>query len=694
MDPHLLDHDSTAARLRAAGLRLAPSALAQTAEEAADAAGRLGCSPLVVKAAGLLHKSDSGGVILDLGEPAAVQDAARTLLGRLGDAALPLLVQQQLGGAEVLVGVRRHGDLGAVVVAGLGGVHTELFADVARALTPVDRREASSMLRRLRAWPLLAGYRGGPPADVDALCDVLVRVSELAEHHEDIVELDLNPVLVGPPGEGAVVVDARMLVGPPPDRRDRPPRDLERLLRPERIAGVGVSDDEDKIGARLFRYLTAHSFPGRIDPVHPAGGEVRGRTRYASLKDLPEPPDLVCVAVPARAVPQVAHEAVAAGAGAVLVHSSGFAEIGEEGARLQAEVSDVLAEAGVPLAGPNNMGIVDPARRMAASISGGLEAAGLVAGPTALVTGSGALGSCIATRLMGKGVGLSHWIHVGNEADLVTADYLDWLAEDDGTATVGLLLEDLKDGARFVEAGRRLARAGKPVFAYNMVRSERGREAARSHTGALVGSYEVREEVLRAAGVVSVPTLQVLEDALQLASAHPLPRGNRLVALTFSGGACTIIADEAERLGLELPALSEETRARVQELVPAYAAVRNPLDVSYQLVTDPEGFRGAVSALVGGDEFDAVLVQFTTNADPNATATAEAVLGVSESVDVPVFVSRFGGPHLAPRALQRYADAGVPVLDAPDRTMQAIGALCRASAVMRSASGEEAWTSG
>ena len=159
------------------------------------------------------------------------------------------------------------------------------------------------------------------------------------------------------------------------------------------------------------------------------------------------------------------------------MHSSDFAEAGEEGRILQQELTAILAEGRVPLVGPNSMGIVAPADGLAASISGGLEMTELTAGRVGLLTSSGALGSCIATRLMGAGIGLSKWVHVGNEADLVIADFLDWLVDDPQTKTIGLLLEDIKDGPRLVEAGRRLAAAGKPTFAYNMGRSERGRRS-------------------------------------------------------------------------------------------------------------------------------------------------------------------------------------------------------------------------
>lgn len=647
---------------------------------AGEAARRLTAERFVLKAGGLLHKSDEGGVVLGLTEPEEVEHAASQLLDRLGSRALPLHVQEQLDGVEVLVGVRRDRALGTVVVVGAGGVFTEILRDVSRALVPIDAVQARALVDQLRIRPLLAGARGTPHSDVDALVELIVAVSRLAEGHDELVELDLNPVLVGAQGEGVVAVDVRILVddGPPGGRVQSRARDLEPLMAPRHVAVVGVSDDPTKVGHRLFRHLVAHGFTGRLSPIHPQGGEVLGHRRYPGLRDLDAVPDLVCVAVPARHVIGVAREAAEIGAGAMLVHSSDFAEIGDEGRRLQDELVAVLRSADIPCAGPNDMGIVAPGDRLAASISGALASVDLLAGTTALVSSSGALGSCLATRLMDQGLGLARWVHVGNEADLTMADYLRWLVDDPETSSVGLLIEDIKDGPAFVAATRALVAAGKPVFAYHMVRSARGEEAAQSHTGAMVGSFELREAVLRAGGVVSVSSLQVLEDALRLVGAHGLPTGPRLAALTFSGGACTIIADAADELGLELPQHGAEVIAVLRDMLPSFAAVRNPMDVSFQLIADPDRFRSVLDVLVDSHGFDAVLVQFTTNADPGASETADAVIRAVADVATPVFIGRYGGPQLAPGALATYAAAGIPVLDAPDRSMRAIAALVEA----------------
>lgn len=671
----VLDAATADERLAEVGVPTVRTAIVYDLAGVAAAADDLGPGPIVLKAGGLIHKTGEGGVILDLQGSDAVAAAAAELEGRLGARSLPFVLQQQVGGYEILVGVRRDAELGAAIVVGMGGVETEIHHDITHGLVPVSADDALAMLRSLRVWPLLDGFRGRPKRDVAALVEVVTAVSRMVDADPTIVELDLNPVLVGDEGMGCVVVDARIVVDSAAAvLNERPRLDLTRMMEPKHIAVIGVSDDTDKVGSRLFRYLVEHRFPGQLDPVNPSGGEVAGRTRYLSLAEVPGSPDLVCIAVPARFVPAVLDEAIAKKVGGVIVHSSDFAEVGDAGREAQRAIAEKAQAAGIPLIGPNCMGIVAPHLDLAASISGGMET-GLVPGNVALLTSSGALGSCLASRLLGSGIGLSRWVHAGNEADRTIADYLEWLADDEHTRTVGLLLEDVKDGPRFIEAARRIIAAGKPVFAYSMARSDMGREAALSHTGAMVGSFAMREAVLRVAGVVSVPSLRTLEDALMLASTTRMPKGKRFVAVTLSGGACSIIADESEAGGIELPTIDPVTQERVKEFVPDYAAVRNPLDCSYQMLASPENFERTLSALVESGLYDALLLQFTTNADPYAARLADAVVAVRDRVDIPVYVSRYGGEQLAPKALAVYRAAGIPVMDAPDRATQALAAI-------------------
>lgn len=673
-----------AACLAEAGLAVAESRQVMDAAQAGGAARELGF-PVVMKAGGLLHKSDAGGVVLGLRTIQEVEEAAHRMIERIGPQALPLILQCESSGYEVLIGLKTEPSLGSLIVVGLGGVHTEVLDDVARALAPVDTDRARAMIEGLRSYPLMRGHRGSEPVDVDALARAVAAVSELPGRYGGIAELDLNPVMLGRPGEGGVCVDIRLIPADPEveQRRRTSYRTIDPLLAPGSVAVVGVSDDPGKTGPKIFGHLLHHGFAGRVYPVHPAGGRIEGRRRYPSLSDLPEVPDLVSIAVPATVVPRLVREAAGLGVGGVIVHSSGFAEVGPSGAALQEDIARVSASAGMSLAGPNCMGLVSTGTGLAATLGGAMALSDVRAGTVALVSSSGALGSSIASRLL-RSPGLSRWVHLGNEADVDSADYLRWLAADTATAVVGLVLENIVDGRRFVQAGRALAAAGKPVFVYNMARTESGHDATRSHTGALVGSLDLRRALIGEAHMVEVPTLRLFEDVLQLAAGPGLPAGNRLGAITASGGACTIIADEAEKYGIGLPQPSPECRAKLAAVLPEFVTVRNPLDVSAEIARDPAGLEGAFTAFLADERYDAILVQLTTNAEPAATKIAHWLVAAIQDCPIPVYVSRYGAAELAEIAMQAYAAHRIPVLDAPDRTTEAIGTLMAAGTALRS----------
>ena len=298
------------ALLRRARIPTPREVFAGSVDDVPPAFDKLAAKRVVLKAAGLLHKTDLGGVVLDIQDGRAAEFSAKRMLDRIGPSVLPFLLQEQVDGFEMLVGVHRVPELGVAVAVGIGGVHAELHRDVTYRFAPVTTADALQMLAGLRSWPLLNGYRGSPRRDIAALADVIVKIAALAVSDPSIRELDLNPVIVNREGDGCVVADARIITGEvwlPPRR---PTRDLDRVLHPRHIAVVGVSDDVSKVGARLFRYLRDHGFSGRLDPVHPTGGQFHGFTRYSTLAEVDGSPDLVCVAVPARYVPEVAQQAV------------------------------------------------------------------------------------------------------------------------------------------------------------------------------------------------------------------------------------------------------------------------------------------------------------------------------------------------------------------------------------------------
>lgn len=648
---------------------------------AARAAEDLGW-PVVLKAVApsLVHKSDAGGVRLGLASRDAVEAAAREMIANVPDLSGFLLQQQAPAGQELIVGCRRDPSFGPLVLVGLGGVWVEALQDVSLRLAPIDHDDAYAMLSELRGTVLLDGFRGQPAVDRDALADLLVRVSRLVNERPEIVEMDLNPVIAG--SGGVLAVDARVLVsetGTPDGQSDQRRSSLavQRLLAPRSIAIIGASAERTKPGGRLFHYLLKHGYAGQIYPVNPRAESIMGYTSYPSVAELPETPDLACILTPSATVPDVVAQCGVKGIPSAIVFASGFGETGEEGRRAQQAIVDAARASGLRLCGPNTVGVVNAteAVSMCAAFGMALEIEQIPRGDIAFITQSGALGGSLLSRSWAEGVGFSHWVCAGNEADLSLSDYLDYLVDEPSARVIALFMEMLHDPPAFIDAARRARELGKSVVVYKTGASEVGRRAVQSHTGALAGDDRVYDAAFRAASVARVPDLQALVDASVALAWQPLPKGRRVGVISGSGGACSVIADECARHGLELPMLRDETVDRVRQIIPPFGASQNPIDVTIEINRNPGMVGELLELLLNGDEVDAVVVLMTTNADPPALEVAKGVVEASRGATKPVLIARVGAEFLAPASIDYYREAHIPLVPMPDRVVKALRAM-------------------
>ena len=401
--------------------------------------------PVVLKLLepGVLHKTELGLVEVGLASGEQVARAADRMLRRRdqGVPQPPFSVQAQLNGTEMAIGVRRDG-LGPVCMVGGGGTLIEVRHDVAFLMAPVTEADAAGALGGLNIAQVLNGYRGRERADVRSLARLVARVGELALAIPEIVELDLNPVIVGP--SGCAVADASAIVQPAstdPDGTDF--ADLEPMLSPRRIAVIGASTDTTKAGGSIVRYLRKHGYAGDVIAVNPSGVSVDGAPAASSLGQIAEPVDLACVAVPADATAAALQECAAQRVPAAIVYSAGYAETGPDGLAAQQKLLEA-AGGKVRLLGPNSMGIVVPAARIFATFGTALEVDDFVSGPVAFVSQSGALANSLFSRSREYGIGFSHWISVGNEADLGVEDFLAYLAIDDSCRVICMFLETIR----------------------------------------------------------------------------------------------------------------------------------------------------------------------------------------------------------------------------------------------------------
>lgn len=588
------------------GIPVAEGAAVTTADEAVSVAGRLGY-PVVLK--GLTrqvqHKSDLGLVLLDIADDAGVRSGFDALMRRSSVKLDGILVEEMIpGGREFVVGMSRDPQFGPVVMFGLGGVLAEALQDVVFGVAPLDEREADELLDEIRSKRLLGHFRGAPAVDRAVLTHAIRAVGQMALDHPEIQEIDINPMLVK--GKHPVAVDAVVTLGEPrPEPQARPSVSRERLdpvFYPESVAVVGASNDVAKWGGVITINIVSGGFPGPIYPINPHDSDVFGRAAYRSLVDLPEVPDLVIVAVPAAAVRGVMEECARLGVKAVVVISGGFSEAGPDGAALEREVARIATDAGMTLIGPNCVGVMSSWRRFYGT-GGVLTQPG--PGPAGFLSHSGNMGVQLMASAEERHGGVGKFVGIGNEACVTATDLIDYFSGDAQTGLILDYVEGLDDGRRFMEAARRAA-LKKPLIVLRAGASEYGARAAATHTGAMAGSQQVFEAVVRQCGIITTSDPDEFIDLAFSLSYLPLPRGRRVAVVTMGGGWGVVAADEVARSGLEMADLPAGVIADIDKVLPNYWSHANPVDL---VGTIKEGAaERAVEAVVRSDAVDAVVV--------------------------------------------------------------------------------------
>ena len=442
---------------------------------------------------------------------------------------------------------------------------------------------------------------------------------------------------------------------------------LARLFAPDSVAVLGASRSPAKLGHRLLENLKSGGYAGRIHPVNPGGEPILGLDTLPTIDALPDGVDLALISLPAPAVPAAVEALAARGVGAAVILSSGFGEVDAGGRDVQGELLATARAAGMRLVGPNCMGVYSAPARLNGTYFWDLPR---LDGGVGVVSQSGAYGGLIFRQLGGRGLGVRHFLSIGNQADVDVGEVIDYLADDAATTLIACFFEALRDGRRFVEATRR-ATERKPVVVLKGGRSDAGRRAAGSHTGALAGAYDVYRAGFRRAGAVMVDETEELFDAIEalVTSGGRRPRAPSLAVVTVSGGPSVVAADAAERAGLAVPPLSSEARAALRGWLPTFAAVGNPVDLTPQIV--PERIGPAVGIIFDQPDIAGVVA---VDVGLDIAEFADAIVAGSSATGKPAVAFVADAPGIADR-LRR---GGVAVLPSPERAVRAWRALWRA----------------
>ena len=570
--------------------------------------------PVVLKGLGakLTHKTEKGLVRLNLVNEEEIERAAVEIKQSAGGDLEGYLVQRMLAGRrEFVAGLIRDPQFGPVVMFGLGGVFTEALHDVSFRIAPFDEEDAAQMLNEIKASDLLGAFRGEAPVDRKTLVQILVGLSTLGTEYPEIAEVDINPLLVGPDGS-LTAVDALIVLNKQTQKsretvayesKQTDQSFLDVMFHPKNIAVIGVSRTYDRGWLGLMGCIQAFGYPGRLYPINPNADEINGLKAYTSLKDVPEPVDLVLVSLPAPFVPNALRDCVASGNKNIHIFTAGFKETGEDnGIRLQKEIEEISTNGGLHVIGPNCMGLYVPKSRIVT-----WRSADPKSGPVAFISQSGGNAQDLTHYSSKLGIHFSKVISYGNALSLDCTDFLEYLSSDEETEIITMYLEGIKDGPKLLRLIQEINKR-KPVIIYKGGLTESGARAVASHTGSMAGGEYIWEALYRQSGAVKVVSLDEMADVL-LAFLHlPPARGNRVGIIGTGGGIGVAATDTCSRAGLQVPILSEKTQQALREFVPvAGNSIRNPVD-AHPAISDLNKLERALDILSGDPLIDLIIM--------------------------------------------------------------------------------------
>jgi acyl-CoA synthetase (NDP forming) len=445
--------------------------------------------------------------------------------------------------------------------------------------------------------------------------------------------------------------------------------DISFFFHPRAVALVGASPRPGKPSQVILESLRRIGYPGAIYLVNPHHAAIDGITCYPALSEIPEDEiDVAIFAVPAATVLEIM-ERTEDIKGAIIV-CAGFKEIGPAGVTREEQLKALATRKGIRIIGPNCLGIYDTISQLDTFFTPEARVQRPPRGGLSILTQSGSFAQTIMDELAAAGIGVARVVSYGNRVDVGESDCLSFLMDDEATKVIIIYMESVDDGRRFVEIAARCTQK-KPVVVVKVGKREAGMHAARSHTGAISGRYEIYRAAFKKAGIVEVDGYEGMKDAAKVLSTYQRVAGNRVLIITDGGGLGVSLADACEALGLKVPELSEGTQRSLRSKLPAFFVTSNPLDLTGS-VTDEE----YVIALEAGlqDEYDLVIVTVLWGPPKLTELLADKLNVVRTGQAKPVLICSPGG-EFTRRMAARFEAHGMPVFTTPESAARAAAVL-------------------
>ena len=678
----VITEESAKAILKNYGIKVPPSALVSTTQEAADKAKQLGF-PLVAKIVSpeILHKTDVKGVRVGLKSEQEVRDAFDDMYGRLSAKyhVKGVILERMVDpGLEVIVGLQNDPQFGPVIMFGLGGINTEIFKDVTFRVLPITPKDTEEMIENLKGKSMLKGFRGSEPVDLSIVSDMLMKIAKLgtdaAAYYESV---DFNPVILYP--HDYFVVDAKILLREKPEPQiisnaepDSSYMDL--FFNARSVALIGASPEAGKVGNSVLHSLAKHDYKGKVFPVNAKGyQEIMGIKAFKSLDDITEPVDVVVVTVDLKFVPDLLRSCGRRNIHNMVIISGGGKELGGDRAAIENEIKKLSSEQKVRIIGPNCIGMFNAENRLDCAFQGHERMLRPQRGEVAFLSQSGTIG--IAFMETSDSFGMSKMISYGNRSDVDEADMIWYLGEDPSTKVIGLYVEGLGDGRKFMNAAKRvILERNKPILVFKNGRTIRGAKQAASHTGSLGGSYNVVRGALEQARIISLDSYEELTGSLKALTWQPVPRGNRVAMITNGAGPVIAAIDNFERLGLAVAEISNKTIKDLKEHYPPTYVIGNPCDITGSATADD--YRFAIQAFMDDPSVDIIMPWFVFQDDPLEESIVDVLQGFQKQRLKPILVGAMGGPFTQ-KMSKRIEDTNVPVYHSVITWVTAAGSIAK-----------------
>ncbi len=448
---------------------------------------------------------------------------------------------------------------------------------------------------------------------------------------------------------------------------DQYPHPLDAIFQPKSVAVIGAKDSIPSVGRTLLLNLKSANFPGNIYPVNPKREEVLGLKCYPSIGAIPEKVDLAVLVTPAKTIPALVKECVAAQVPGLIIISAGFKELGEVGLKLEKELLEQIKGSNTRIIGPNCLGIMNPSSHLNASFAKGMALQGNIA----FISQSGAMCTAVLDWSLQERLGFSAFVSIGSMIDIGWGDLIRYFGNDPNTQSILIYMETIGDPRSFLSAAREIA-LDKPIIVIKPGRSQEAASAAASHTGSLTGSDEVFDAALERVGVLRVNAISELFYMAEVLGKQPRPKGPNLHIITNAGGPAVLATDAAILAGAKVPPLSEKSKEALSAFLPEAWSHSNPIDILGD--ADAARYAKTLEVLAKDPDSDGILVILSPQDMTDPTGTAEALR--SHDLGKPLLASWMGGSFVH-GGIDLLNNAGIPTFEYPDNAAWSFATMCR-----------------